>query len=130
MFGPGVRGDQPGVPTYDWNTYHHIGAFGHLEDGDVAMSDSHARRWYPGLRPRGIFLSRYDGKLHRWEDHTGSRNPDNEDVFKGASINVENHFHITGDADSVLSAIKKHSDEVGIRVHRSLRDHMATQLTA
>jgi hypothetical protein len=49
-YGPGVAGDQPGGATYDYNSYHRIGAWpnitGPLRPGDVALGVG-AKAHYP-----------------------------------------------------------------------------------
>lgn len=57
-YGASVPGDQPGGPTYDWNSYHGIGAYTqHLVPGqDVAMHPEYAESHYH-IRPLD-FMSR------------------------------------------------------------------------
>src|ERR1700747_201496 len=83
-YGPNVPGDQPGGPTYDWDSYHgigHIHGVAHsLTKGlSAAMHPEYAARTYPGLQPGGMFKSRRDGKMHQWDDTTGG-GPNNEDM--------------------------------------------------
>jgi hypothetical protein len=84
-YGPSVPGDQPGGPTYDWNSYHGIGAYTkHLEPGvSVAMHPEYARSHY-GISPGQMYLSDKDHRMHRWDDVSGSKSFANEDLFRGA----------------------------------------------
>jgi len=74
------------------------------------VKNAHAGKWYRGLQPGGTFRSKYDGKLYRWLDTSGAKDPHNEDRYrghKGASIHYEQHIHFNGDAnpDSVKKAL-------------------------
>jgi hypothetical protein len=84
IFGPGAPGDQPGQPTYDPDSYHHIGHIRgvpyHLSGGDSAMKYDYATGHYH-IKPGDWYRSDKDGLMHRWHDTTGSRNPSNEDIF-------------------------------------------------
>ena len=125
VYGPGVKGDQPGGPTYDWNSYHGIGAFGHLSAGDVAMHDAYARNHYH-IHPGQLYRSDKDGKIHRWMDHSGSKNPENEDVYvpKSSSITINNHVYAM-DGQDVHRFFSEHSDTVAHHVRRAFRDDMS-----
>jgi hypothetical protein len=83
-FGPGVPGDRPGERNYDYNSYHGIGAYGHLQPGDVAMHPAWAWQHYH-VKPGGLYTSDRDHQLHRFMDKSGARNPENEDFFKSGS---------------------------------------------
>jgi hypothetical protein len=122
-FGPGVKGDRPGEKTYDRNSYRGIDAYvKNLKSGyDVAMHPEWAWSHYH-LKPGGTYTSDKDGKEHRFGDKTGARNPQNEDFFKGADVNVTNHFHITGDSDSVLKAIKDNHHILARHVADAMRE--------
>jgi len=67
------------------NSYHGIGAYTqHLVPGqDVAMNPAYARSHY-GIAPLGFYVSDKDHKMHRWADVTGSKDPANEDLYRGA----------------------------------------------
>jgi hypothetical protein len=84
-YGPSVPGDQPGGPTYDWNSYHHVGAFpgitGPLRAGDVALGYAAQAKY--GVSPGQMFTDEY-GRTWRFADRSGSRDPYNVDVFRGA----------------------------------------------
>lgn len=85
-YGPAVPGDQPGGPTYDYNSYHRIGAWpgitGPLEPGDVALGYG-AQSFY-GVSPGQTFVDTR-GNTVRFADRSGSGNPMNEDVFRMAA---------------------------------------------
>jgi hypothetical protein len=84
-FGPAVAGDQPGGPTYDWNSYHHVGAWpgvtGPLRAGDVALGYGAQAKYH--VSPGQLFTDEY-GRTWRFADRSGSKDPFNVDVFKGA----------------------------------------------
>jgi hypothetical protein len=84
-YGPGVPGDQPGGPTYDWNSYHRVGAWpaitGPLRPGDVALGLGAQSRY--GVRPGDSFTDD-KGNVVRFADRSGSKDPLNEDHFKFA----------------------------------------------
>jgi hypothetical protein len=83
--GPSVAGDQPGGPTYDYNSYHHIGAWpgitGPLWIGDVALGYGAQAKYH--VSPGQMFTDEY-GRTWRFADRSGSKDPYNVDVFKGA----------------------------------------------
>jgi hypothetical protein len=85
-YGPAVPGDQPGGPTYDWNSYHRVGAWpgitGPLSPGDVALG--HGAQSFYGVQPGQTFTDTR-GNLVRFADRSGSGNPRNEDVFRMAA---------------------------------------------
>jgi len=85
QYGPAVAGDQPGQATYDWNSYHHVGAWpgktGPLRAGDVALGLGAQAKYH--VQPGDTFVAG-DGKTYRFADRSGSKNPMNIDVFKGA----------------------------------------------
>lgn len=95
-YGPGVPGDQPGGPTYDYNSYHRIGAFPNLTGPlgsmsgvhDVAMHDDHAWQKYH-VTPGGTYIDD-QGRLCRFADHTGNKSESNEDYFKMAAGGIVN----------------------------------------
>ena len=85
-----VPGDQPGGPTYDSDSWSGIGHIhGQPFNLDTpgpqpaAMHPEFAALQYPGLSPGGVYLSKKDGKFHRWMDTTGSKDPANEDLYVG-----------------------------------------------
>jgi hypothetical protein len=84
-FGPAVAGDQPGQATYDWNSYHHVGAWpgitGPLRLGDVALGYGAQAKYH--VSPGQMFTDEY-GRSWRFADRSGSKDPMNVDVFKGA----------------------------------------------
>jgi hypothetical protein len=124
-FGPGVAGDQPGGGSYDWNSYHGIGAYGHLRNGDVAMHRAYARQHY-NIGPGEYYTSDKDGKRHRYQDETGAKAFNNEDFYKGADIKVEQHFHISSDSgDHIIQIIKERSYEVARHVHAEIHEQMS-----
>jgi hypothetical protein len=84
-YGASVPGDQPGGPTYDWESYHGHGAYTqNLVPGqDVAMHPAYAQSHY-GIKPLDFYISDKDHKRHRWADKTGSKMFDNEDLYRGA----------------------------------------------
>jgi hypothetical protein len=108
IYGPGVAGDQPGGPTYDWDSYHGIGHIGgvpySLSGGDAAMKAAWAEGHYH-IKPGDSYISDKDHKLHRWRDTSGSRNPENEDIYVpkgGAQIIFNVHAMDTAGIDRVL----------------------------
>jgi len=84
-YGPAVAGDQPGQATYDWNSYHHVGAWpgrtGPLRAGDVALGYGAQAKYH--VSPGQLFQDEY-GRTWRFADRSGSKDPFNVDVFKGA----------------------------------------------
>jgi hypothetical protein len=84
-YGPAVPGDQPGGTTYDWNSYHRIGAWpsitGPLRAGDVALGYGAQAKY--GVMPGQMFSDEY-GRTWRFADRSGSKDPYNVDVFRGA----------------------------------------------
>jgi hypothetical protein len=134
QFGPGVAGDQPGGGSYDWNSYHGIGAYGKLRNGDMAMHPAYARQHY-GIGPGQTYISDKDGKLHRFQDKSGAKAFNNEDEFvpkrglpyKGASAgDTHVHFHIDAiDGASVHNFLNDHGDSIADRVHRHLSDRLS-----
>jgi len=84
-YGPDVAGDQPGQATYDWNSYHHVGAWpgvtGPLRAGDVALGHGAQAKYH--VMPGQMFTDEY-GRTWRFADRSGSKDPFNVDVFKGA----------------------------------------------
>ena len=84
-YGPAVSGDQPGQATYDYNSYHHIGAWpgvtGPLRVGDVALGYGAQAQYH--VRP-GDYFTTASGKRVRFADRSGSKDPYNIDFFKGA----------------------------------------------
>jgi len=84
-YGPAVPGDQPGQATYDWNSYHHVGAWpgitGPLRAGDVALGYLAQAKYH--VSPGQMFTDEY-GRTWRFADRSGSKDPYNVDVFKGA----------------------------------------------
>jgi hypothetical protein len=86
VYGASVPGDQPGGPTYDWNSYHGIGAYTqNLVPGqDVAMHPAYAESHYH-IKPLDFYVSDKDHLRHRWADKTGSKMFDNEDLYRGAA---------------------------------------------
>jgi len=84
-YGASVPGDQPGGPTYDYNSFHGIGAYTqHLVPGqDVAMHPEYAESHYH-IRPLDFYVSDKDHMRHRWADVTGSKEFGNEDLYRGA----------------------------------------------
>jgi hypothetical protein len=90
-YGPSVPGDQPGGPTYDWNSYHHIGAWpsvtGPLRAGDVALGYGAQAKYH--VSPGQMFTDEY-GRTWRFADSSGSKDPFNVDVFRGALGGVVN----------------------------------------
>jgi tape measure domain-containing protein len=123
-FGPGV--DPYKSKYYDWNSYHGIGAYGLLRKGDVAMHPAYARQHY-GIGPGQTYTSDKDGKEHRFQDKSGAKAFNNEDFYKGASINIEQNFHITGDSDSIIRVIKERSHEVAKHVHSEVRHALSRE---
>jgi hypothetical protein len=123
-YGPGVKGDQPGGKTYDYNSYHGIGAYGKLSGDSAAMHRDWAWSHYH-VRAKGYYRSDRDGSMHRYMDETGAKNPKNEDFFHGADIKVEQHFHIQGDSDHIIRTIKERSSEVARHVHSEIREQMS-----
>ena len=85
-YGPGVPGDQPGQATYDWNSDHHVGAWpgitGPLRAGDVALGLGAQQKYH--VSPGQTFTDEY-GRTWRFADRSGSKDPMNVDVFKGAT---------------------------------------------
>lgn len=85
-YGPSVKGDQPGGPTYDSNSYNRIGAWpgitGKLQPGDVALG--HGAEAFYHVRPGQTFVDSR-GNTVRFADRSGSKNPMNEDVFRMAA---------------------------------------------
>jgi hypothetical protein len=85
-YGPGVPGDQPGQATYDWNSDHHVGAWpgitGPLRAGDVALGLGAQQKYH--VMPGQTFTDEY-GRTWRFADRSGSKDPMNVDVFKGAA---------------------------------------------
>ncbi|SRR5260221_108514 len=85
-YGPGVAGDQPGGATYDWNSYHRVGAWpgitGPLRPGDVALG--YGAQAHYNVRPGQTFVDD-QGRTVRFADRSGSKNPMNEDIFMMAS---------------------------------------------
>jgi tape measure domain-containing protein len=90
-YGPAVPGDQPGGPTYDYNSYHHIGAWpsitGPLRMGDVALGYGAQAQYHvmPGQR-----FTTASGHYVRFADRSGSKDPYNIDYFRGALGGVVN----------------------------------------
>jgi hypothetical protein len=84
-YGPAVAGDQPGQASYDWNSYHHVGAWpgvtGPLRAGDVALGLGAQAKYH--VSPGQLFTDEY-GRTWRFADRSGSKDPYNVDVFKGA----------------------------------------------
>jgi hypothetical protein len=84
-YGPAVAGDQPGQSTYDWNSYHHVGAWpgvtGPLRAGDVALGYGAQAKYH--VSPGQMFSDEY-GRTWRFADRSGSKDPFNVDVFHGA----------------------------------------------
>ena len=84
-YGPAVAGDQPGQSTYDWNSYHHVGAWpgitGPLRAGDVALGHGAQAKYH--VSPGQMFTDEY-GRTWRFADRSGSQDPYNVDVFHGA----------------------------------------------
>src|SRR5260221_8832960 len=85
-YGPGVAGDQPGGPTYDWNSYHRVGAWpgitGLLRPGDVALGYGAQAHYH--VSPGQTFVDD-QGRTVRFADRSGSKNPMDEDIFRLAS---------------------------------------------
>jgi type 1 fimbria pilin len=115
-FGPGVPGDEPGGPTYDWNSYHGIGAYGKLRNGDVAMHPDYARSHYH-IEPGDTYISDKDHKQHRWMDKTGSKNPRNEDVYKGAQVTVNLHAYAM-DTHGMDRVLDEHGEKIANHVRK------------
>ena len=76
-YGPGVPGDQPGGPTYDYNSYHHIAAWpgitGPLRAGDVALGLGAQEKYH--VWPGQTFTDEY-GRTWRFADRSGSKGSD------------------------------------------------------
>jgi hypothetical protein len=72
--------------TYDYNSYHHIGAWpeipGPLRAGDVALGYGAQAKYH--VQPGQHFTDEY-GRTWRFADRSGSKDPYNVDVFKGAT---------------------------------------------
>ena len=85
-YGPGVAGDQPGGPTYDWNSYHRVGAWpgitGPLRPGDVALGYGAQAHYH--VSPGQTFVDD-QGRTVRFADRSGSKNTMNEDIFRLAA---------------------------------------------
>jgi len=77
---------KPGQATYDYNSYHHIGAWPHitgpLRAGDVALGYGAQAKYH--VQPGQMFTDEY-GRSWRFADRSGSKDPYNVDVFKGAT---------------------------------------------
>jgi hypothetical protein len=78
------------------------------------MYPEHAAKWYPGLKPGGDFISRYDKKRHRWLDTTGAKNPDNEDAYFGGPHKGASAVNITINAGNIVDP---HGMEALLRDH-------------
>jgi hypothetical protein len=110
-YGPGVPGDQPGGPTYDSDSWHHIGHIHgvpyRLDNDSVAMHPAYAHKL--GVQPHGWFKDPTTGQMKRWDDTTGSSNPSNIDHFKGAQINYSPTYHIQSlDSHGVKRVLEEH----------------------
>jgi hypothetical protein len=88
------------------------------------MKYEYATRHYH-IKPGDSYISDKDHKRHVWKDTTGSQNSENEDVFKGASINYSPTYIISGDADHILRTIKENHHEVARHVHESIQDQLS-----
>jgi hypothetical protein len=63
------------------------------------------------IKPGQTYRSDKDGQLHRWRDTSGARNPQNEDIYKGADINV--HYHIQAlDSAGIERVLSDHADRI------------------
>jgi len=126
-YGPII--DPKGSRYYDSDSYNGIGHIHGVRYDlnsagytPIAMYPEHAARWYPGLRPGGVFRSRYDGKLHRWMDTTGSRNPDNEDVYDGEkTVNVTYNIQAL-DTQGIETVLNSHGDRIERHLSRWRRE--------
>ncbi len=124
VYGPGVKGDDiPHQGTWDADSYNHIGhIFGkpyHLEAGDAAMKAQYARGHYH-IEPGEIYRSDKDGKLHRWKDTSGAKNPENEDIFvdkPGASVTIHNHIYAM-DSHGVDRVMREHGESIAEHIRR------------
>jgi hypothetical protein len=100
-YGPGVAGDQPGQATYDWNSYHHVGAWpsitGPLRMGDVALGYGAQQQYH--VQPGQSFMTA-SGHWVRFADRSGSSNPYNIDYFRGAEGGIVRRptFGLIGEA--------------------------------
>jgi hypothetical protein len=118
LFGPGRPEDQPGQPDYDRDSFNHLGHIHgvpySLSAGDAAMHADYAEKHY-GIKPGQTYRSDKDGKLHRWRDTSGARNPSNEDIFvdkPGASINYSPTYHLNlVDGEGVRRILDEHGRE-------------------
>jgi hypothetical protein len=90
-YGPGVPGDQPGGATYDYNSYHRVGAWpgitGPLRPGDVALGYGAQAHYH--VQPGQVFTDD-QGRTVRFADRSGSKNPMNEDIFRLAGGGIVN----------------------------------------
>jgi hypothetical protein len=114
QFGGGVVGDRPGEKYWDPDSWAGRGAYGHLKAGDVAMHPQFARSHYH-IEPGQIYRSDKDGQLHRWQDKSGSKAFDNEDVYKpqSSNINYSPTYHIQVlDASGVHKVLQDHGEMI------------------
>jgi len=133
-YGPGVPEDRPGGPTFDpdsWRGKGHIhGKEYSLSAGSAAMKPKYAAREYPGLKPGGTYLSHKTHRMQRWEDTSGARNPENEDIFvpsgkpttssrraSGHTINAPLTINVKGDASQktlagITDALSGHAEHL------------------
>ncbi len=95
VYGPKI--DPKGSAFYDKDSFNGIGHIQgkrySLQTGDSAMKYDYATSHYH-IKPGERYISDKDHKWHTWKDTTGSRNPENEDIYKGAQINVTNNFAV------------------------------------
>ena len=92
------------------------------------MTREGAKSFISVAKPGQWYQSDKDGKLHRWDDVSGSRNPANEDLYRGAQSTINQTFHVASDSgDAVIHAIKSRSHEAAHHVHRAMKEYAGNQ---
>jgi len=77
------------------------------------------------IKPGDSYISDKDHKRHTWHDTTGSQNPSNEDVYRGAQINYSPTYNIHSDPEGVLKVIKDNHHVVAQHIHESISDRLS-----
>jgi len=96
-----------------------------LSNGDTMMKYKYGTGHYH-IKPGDSYISDKDHKRHTWKDTTGSQNPSNEDVYRGASAETHVHFHIDAiDGASVHSFLDSHGDKIFRHVHDAISNRLS-----
>jgi hypothetical protein len=124
-YGPGRPEDQPGHPDYDPDSFHHRGHIHgklfSLSGGDAAMKAAFAEGHYH-IKAGETYRSDKDGKLHRWRDTSGARNPSNEDIFvdkPGARVIINYNPVVSAlDSSGISEVLRNHISAISDAINR------------